>query len=158
MQICKNFCSPFVSLCGFPFYRMFRQGMHDLKVWPGVEGDGGENTTTPGRTSSTLAEDQMGRLAKVRRAMYMNNNGQWGSICVFVHKPIKLLCLCKKREKGIVCTCACVRACECVCACACVRDVRTYFNCCLFQGPDLELLSDVSIKGQECWMSMIVCL
>lgn len=45
---------------------MFRQGMHDLKVWPGVEGDGGEPTTTPGRTSSSLAEDQMGRLAKVQ--------------------------------------------------------------------------------------------
>lgn len=45
---------------------MFRQGMHDLKVWPGVEGDGGEPTTTPGRTSSSLTEDQMGRLAKVQ--------------------------------------------------------------------------------------------
>lgn len=44
---------------------MFRQGMHDLKVWPGVEGDGGEPTTTPGRTSSRLTEDKMGRLAKV---------------------------------------------------------------------------------------------
>lgn len=44
---------------------MFRQGMHDLKVWPGVEGDGGDPTTTPGRTSSSLTEDQMGRLAKV---------------------------------------------------------------------------------------------
>ncbi|XP_058251296.1 phosphatidylinositol 3-kinase catalytic subunit type 3 isoform X1 [Hemibagrus wyckioides] len=48
----------------FGKYGMFRQGMHDLKVWPGVEGDGGETTSTPGRTSSTLAEDQMGRLAK----------------------------------------------------------------------------------------------
>uniref|UniRef100_A0A8C7XIS5 Phosphatidylinositol 3-kinase catalytic subunit type 3 n=1 Tax=Oryzias sinensis TaxID=183150 RepID=A0A8C7XIS5_9TELE len=48
----------------FGKYGMFRQGMHDLKVWPGVEGDGGEPTTTPGRTSSSLAEDQMGRLAK----------------------------------------------------------------------------------------------
>lgn len=45
---------------------MFRQGMHDLKVWPGVEGDGGDPTATPGRTSSSLTEDQMGRLAKVR--------------------------------------------------------------------------------------------
>lgn len=44
---------------------MFRQGMHDLKVWPGVEGDGGDPTATPGRTSSSLTEDQMGRLAKV---------------------------------------------------------------------------------------------
>ncbi|XP_028821207.1 phosphatidylinositol 3-kinase catalytic subunit type 3 isoform X2 [Denticeps clupeoides] len=48
----------------FGKYGMFRQGMHDLKVWPGVEGDGEEPTSTPGRTSSTLAEDQMGRLAK----------------------------------------------------------------------------------------------
>lgn len=48
---------------------MFRQGMHDLKVWPGVEGDGSEPTNTPGRTSSILAEDQMGRLAKVSCAI-----------------------------------------------------------------------------------------
>uniref|UniRef100_W5KBY0 Phosphatidylinositol 3-kinase catalytic subunit type 3 n=1 Tax=Astyanax mexicanus TaxID=7994 RepID=W5KBY0_ASTMX len=52
----------------FGKYGMFRQGMHDLKVWPGVEGDGGEPTGTPGRTSSTLAEDQMGRLAKLTKA------------------------------------------------------------------------------------------
>lgn len=50
-------------------FRMFRQGMHDLKVWPSVEGDGCEPTNTPGRTSSTLAEDQMGRLAKVSCAI-----------------------------------------------------------------------------------------
>uniref|UniRef100_A0A7N8XJX4 Phosphatidylinositol 3-kinase catalytic subunit type 3 n=1 Tax=Mastacembelus armatus TaxID=205130 RepID=A0A7N8XJX4_9TELE len=55
-----------VSLFGK--YGMFRQGMHDLKVWPGVEGDGGEPTTTPGRTSSSLTEDQMGRLAKLTKA------------------------------------------------------------------------------------------
>uniref|UniRef100_A0A6Q2YE49 Phosphatidylinositol 3-kinase catalytic subunit type 3 n=1 Tax=Esox lucius TaxID=8010 RepID=A0A6Q2YE49_ESOLU len=52
----------------FGKYGMFRQGMHDLKVWPGVEGDGGEPTTTPGRTSTCLAEDQMGRLAKLTKA------------------------------------------------------------------------------------------
>ena len=46
---------------------MFRQGMHDLKVWPNVEADGSEPTRTPGRTSSTLSEDQMSRLAKVHR-------------------------------------------------------------------------------------------
>jgi len=44
---------------------MFRQGMHDLKVWPNVEADGSEPTRTPGRTSSTVSEDQMSRLAKV---------------------------------------------------------------------------------------------
>uniref|UniRef100_A0A8C4W219 Phosphatidylinositol 3-kinase catalytic subunit type 3 n=1 Tax=Gopherus evgoodei TaxID=1825980 RepID=A0A8C4W219_9SAUR len=51
-----------VSLFGK--YGMFRQGMHDLKVWPNVEADGSEPTKTPGRTSSTLSEDQMSRLAK----------------------------------------------------------------------------------------------
>ncbi|XP_039607924.1 phosphatidylinositol 3-kinase catalytic subunit type 3 isoform X1 [Polypterus senegalus] len=53
-----------VSLFGK--YGMFRQGMHDLKVWPGVEGDGGEPTRTPGRTSNSVTEDKMGRLAKER--------------------------------------------------------------------------------------------
>ncbi|MEJ1286308.1 phosphatidylinositol 3-kinase catalytic subunit type 3 [Cricetulus griseus] len=47
---------------------MFRQGMHDLKVWPNVEADGSEPTRTPGRTSSTLSEDQMSRLAKLTKA------------------------------------------------------------------------------------------
>uniref|UniRef100_A0ABM5FUK4 Phosphatidylinositol 3-kinase catalytic subunit type 3 n=1 Tax=Pogona vitticeps TaxID=103695 RepID=A0ABM5FUK4_9SAUR len=51
-----------VSLFGK--YGMFRQGMHDLKVWPNVEADGSEPTKTPGRTSSTFSEDQMSRLAK----------------------------------------------------------------------------------------------
>ena len=48
---------------------MFRQGMHDLKVWPNVEADGSEPTKTPGRTSSTLSEDQMSRLAKVKKKL-----------------------------------------------------------------------------------------
>ncbi|XP_047382256.1 phosphatidylinositol 3-kinase catalytic subunit type 3 [Sciurus carolinensis] len=55
-----------VSLFGK--YGMFRQGMHDLKVWPNVEADGSEPTKTPGRTSSTLSEDQMSRLAKLTKA------------------------------------------------------------------------------------------
>lgn len=37
--------------------------MHDLKVWPGVEADGQDSTSTPGK--STAGEDQMSRLAKV---------------------------------------------------------------------------------------------
>nr|XP_044990969.1 phosphatidylinositol 3-kinase catalytic subunit type 3 isoform X3 [Jaculus jaculus] len=49
-------------------WNMFRQGMHDLKVWPHVEADGSEPTRTPGRTSSTLSEDQMSRLAKLTKA------------------------------------------------------------------------------------------
>nr|CAA87094.1 phosphatidylinositol 3-kinase [Homo sapiens] len=55
-----------VSLFGK--YGMSRQGMHDLKVWPNVEADGSEPTNTPGRTSSTLSEDQMSRLAKLTKA------------------------------------------------------------------------------------------
>ena len=43
--------------------RTQRRGMHDLKVWPGVEADGGKPTSTPGK--STTGEDQMSRLAKV---------------------------------------------------------------------------------------------
>ncbi|XP_056379213.1 phosphatidylinositol 3-kinase catalytic subunit type 3 [Hyla sarda] len=55
-----------VSLFGK--YGMFRQGMHDLKVWPNIEADGSEPTKTPGRTSSSLSEDQMSRLAKLTKA------------------------------------------------------------------------------------------
>uniref|UniRef100_A0A4W3IXV9 Phosphatidylinositol 3-kinase catalytic subunit type 3 n=1 Tax=Callorhinchus milii TaxID=7868 RepID=A0A4W3IXV9_CALMI len=55
-----------VSLFGK--YGMFRQGMHDLKVWPNVEADGFEPTKTAGRTSSNAAEDQMSRLAKLTKA------------------------------------------------------------------------------------------
>ncbi|XP_072428046.1 phosphatidylinositol 3-kinase catalytic subunit type 3 [Chiloscyllium punctatum] len=55
-----------VSLFGK--YGMFRQGMHDLKVWPNVEADGSEPTKTAGRTSSNVSEDQMSRLAKLTKA------------------------------------------------------------------------------------------
>lgn len=72
--------NPNVTETGLLLSSMFRQGMHDLKVWPGVEGDGGDPTATPGRTSSSLTEDQMGRLAKVAiRGVYIegleSNNG-----------------------------------------------------------------------------------
>ncbi|XP_070792108.1 phosphatidylinositol 3-kinase catalytic subunit type 3 [Pituophis catenifer annectens] len=55
-----------VSLFGK--YGMFRQGMHDLKVWPNVEADGSEPTKTPGKTSSTFSEDKMSRLAKLTKS------------------------------------------------------------------------------------------
>lgn len=47
--------------------RTQRRGMHDLKVWPGVEADGQKSTSTPGK--STPGEDQMSRLAKVHRTI-----------------------------------------------------------------------------------------
>nr|XP_044989450.1 zinc finger protein 829-like [Jaculus jaculus] len=52
----------------FDRYGVFRQGMHDLTVWPNVEADGAEPTRTPGRTSSTLSEDQMSRLPEITKA------------------------------------------------------------------------------------------
>ncbi|XP_070542785.1 phosphatidylinositol 3-kinase catalytic subunit type 3-like [Ptychodera flava] len=44
----------------------FRQGMHDLRVWPDIEADGSLNTTTPGK-SSGRNDDQMSRLAKLTK-------------------------------------------------------------------------------------------
>jgi len=43
--------------------RLLRQGMHDLKVWVGVEADGNSPSTTPGKMSGEL--DEMSRVAKV---------------------------------------------------------------------------------------------
>ena len=46
------------------FFRTLRHGMHDLKVWPEIEADGKEPSSTPGET--TTGEDKMSRLAKVQ--------------------------------------------------------------------------------------------
>ena len=45
------------------FYRVMRQGMHDLKVWADVEADGNSATTTPGKTTGQA--DEMSRISKV---------------------------------------------------------------------------------------------
>ena len=58
--MCVKYDDKFFVTCSC---RTQRRGMHDLKVWPGVEGDGGKPTSTPGK--STTGEDQMSRLAKV---------------------------------------------------------------------------------------------
>lgn len=94
---------------------MFRQGMHDLKVWPGVEGDGADPTATPGRTSSSLTEDQMGRLAKVTHLCAL---GRAYFIRVRFKGWNKGLRWAWKWNRGL--------------------------NPRLFQSPDLEVLSDVS--------------
>ncbi|XP_070131728.1 phosphatidylinositol 3-kinase catalytic subunit type 3 isoform X2 [Equus przewalskii] len=79
-----------VSLFGK--YGMFRQGMHDLKVWPNVEADGSEPTKTPGRTSSTVSEDQMSRLAKSEKR---SSN--------FMYLMVEFRCVkCDDKEYGIV--------------------------------------------------------
>ncbi|KAG1669855.1 Phosphatidylinositol 3-kinase catalytic subunit type 3 [Nymphon striatum] len=52
-----------VSLFGK--HGMYRSGMHDLKVWPDVEANGKELTTTPGKTEGSC--DQMYRLLKLTK-------------------------------------------------------------------------------------------
>ncbi|ELU04838.1 hypothetical protein CAPTEDRAFT_155274 [Capitella teleta] len=49
----------------FGKHGVLRQGMHDLRVWKDVEGDGSVVTTTPGKASRM--QDQMSRLAKLSR-------------------------------------------------------------------------------------------
>ena len=41
--------------------------MHDLRVWPGVAGDGTDEFSTPGKAKSS--SDQMERLSKVRTSI-----------------------------------------------------------------------------------------
>ncbi|CAK9810048.1 Phosphatidylinositol 3-kinase catalytic subunit type 3 [Anthophora quadrimaculata] len=48
----------------FGKHGVFRQGMLDLRVWPGVEADGSVPTTTPGKTRDR-GKEQMQRLAKL---------------------------------------------------------------------------------------------
>lgn len=43
--------------------RTYRQGMHDLKVWPDMLPDPSSNSTTPGKSKDH--KDQMSKLAKV---------------------------------------------------------------------------------------------
>lgn len=48
---------------------MFRQGMYDLRVWLGVEGDGSFPSKTPGKgkESSKSQMQRLGKLAKKHR-------------------------------------------------------------------------------------------
>ena len=52
-----------IQIIDFVDFSAFRQGMHDLKVWPNVEADPDVKSTTPGKTKDN--NDQMSRLAKV---------------------------------------------------------------------------------------------
>ena len=56
-----------IIICYFNFFfydSTFRQGMHDLRVWPKVLADPSPQSSTPGKARD--ANDQMTRLAKVR--------------------------------------------------------------------------------------------
>ncbi|XP_064619117.1 phosphatidylinositol 3-kinase catalytic subunit type 3-like [Lineus longissimus] len=49
----------------FGKYGTFRQGMHDLRVWPNVEADPSQPSTTPGKADRD--KDQMANLAKLTK-------------------------------------------------------------------------------------------
>ncbi|XP_064474715.1 phosphatidylinositol 3-kinase catalytic subunit type 3-like [Ornithodoros turicata] len=49
----------------FGKYGAMRQGMHDLRLWLGVEADGGSKTQTPGKVYGS--KDQMSRLVKLSK-------------------------------------------------------------------------------------------
>lgn len=53
-----------ITFSNVPF-RTYRQGMHDLKVWPDMLPDPSSNSTTPGKSKDH--KDQMSKLAKVMR-------------------------------------------------------------------------------------------
>ena len=46
------------------FCSTLRQGIHDLRVWPGVEADVFDPTKTPGKQGAS-SDDVMDKLAKV---------------------------------------------------------------------------------------------
>ncbi|XP_046626088.1 phosphatidylinositol 3-kinase catalytic subunit type 3 [Neodiprion virginianus] len=60
----------------FGKHGVFRQGMLDLRVWPGVEADGNVPTTTPGKARDH-GKEQMQRLAKLAKK---HRNGQMGKV------------------------------------------------------------------------------
>lgn len=60
----------------FGKHGVYRQGMLDLRVWPGVEADGGVPTSTPGKARDD-GKEQMQRLAKLVKK---HRNGQINKI------------------------------------------------------------------------------
>ncbi|XP_032668261.1 phosphatidylinositol 3-kinase catalytic subunit type 3 isoform X2 [Odontomachus brunneus] len=60
----------------FGKHGVFRQGMLDLRVWPGVEADGGVPTSTPGKARDH-GKEQMQRLAKLAKK---HRNGQMNKV------------------------------------------------------------------------------
>lgn len=74
---------------------IFRQGMYDLRVWPGVAGDGNWPTTTPGK-GKDLKENQMQRLAKLAKK---HRNGQIQKIDWLDRLSFREIELINEREK-----------------------------------------------------------
>jgi phosphatidylinositol 3-kinase len=80
---------------------VFRQGMFDLRVWPG-EADGNYPSSTPGK-GKDLNKNQMQRLAREIQSMYQqsslpkkNRNGDWLDRLTF--REIEMINEKEKRE------------------------------------------------------------
>lgn len=79
----------------FGKHGVFRQGMLDLRVWPGVEADGSICTSTPGK-SRDHGKEQMQRLAKLAKK---HRNGQMNKIDWLDRLTFREIELINEREK-----------------------------------------------------------
>lgn len=79
----------------FGKHGVFRQGMLDLRVWPGVEADGSISTSTPGKARDH-GKEQMQRLAKLVKK---HRNGQMNKIDWLDRLTFREIELINEREK-----------------------------------------------------------
>ncbi|KMQ95992.1 phosphatidylinositol 3-kinase catalytic subunit type 3 [Lasius niger] len=79
----------------FGKHGVYRQGMLDLRVWPGVEADGGVSTSTPGKARDH-GKEQMQRLAKLVKK---HRNGQINKIDWLDRLTFREIELINEREK-----------------------------------------------------------
>ncbi|XP_015590775.1 phosphatidylinositol 3-kinase catalytic subunit type 3 isoform X3 [Cephus cinctus] len=79
----------------FGKHGVFRQGMLDLRVWPGVEADGSYPTTTPGKARDH-GKEQMQRLAKLAKK---HRNGQMSKVDWLDRLTFREIELINEREK-----------------------------------------------------------
>ncbi|KAK2583427.1 hypothetical protein KPH14_009407 [Odynerus spinipes] len=79
----------------FGKHGVFRQGMLDLRVWPGVEADGSICTSTPGKARDH-GKEQMQRLAKLAKK---HRNGQMNKVDWLDRLTFREIELINEREK-----------------------------------------------------------
>ncbi|XP_043278033.1 phosphatidylinositol 3-kinase catalytic subunit type 3 [Venturia canescens] len=79
----------------FGKHGVFRQGMLDLRVWPGVEADGSVPTSTPGKARDH-GKEQMQRLAKLAKK---RRNGQMSRVDWLDRLTFREIELINEREK-----------------------------------------------------------
>lgn len=79
----------------FGKHGVFRQGMLDLRVWPGIEADGSVLSSTPGKTKDH-GKEQMQRLAKLVKK---HRNGQMNKVDWLDRLTFREIELINEREK-----------------------------------------------------------